>query len=214
MNKQQKSLDELYKAVITGTDDFEFKPNEEYKNAAIDPRLNINKKVEKLNKEKMNIQLKENIIISDNILQKFFSLNNDKFYACIQKMNEWGFEIMFKEFIIYYYFKIIKDNYLKNYILMNIQTILNTLKTQLELKMMEGMKNFNFATIQDDNEIEKVKNEIIGKETALMSLQSPAFNEFAPVSQEVKTKLDAGKKRDFRMEVLNRLKYENPGLLD
>ena len=207
-------VNRLYNAVINGTtDDMEFKPVEEFKDNALS-RQHSKNSLERINKQKMNVQMKENIIICDNILQKFFGLDDEKFYACLMKLNEWGFDITFKEFIFNYFFKIMKDNILKNYIMMNLTSILSTLKTQLELKLLTNMKNFTFATIQDDQEIEQIKNQILGMETSLLSVKSPAFNEFAPVDQDTKVKLDAGKKKDFRMEILNRLKYENPALLD
>ena len=206
---------EIVRRIINDAENLELKPEDDYNLLQnVDQRFANRNKVERINKEKMNVQLKENIIICDNILQKFFALDDEKFYACLIKLNEWGFDTTFKEFIIHYFLKITKDNYLKNYIMMNMGTILGTLKTQLELKMMEGMKNFDFATIQDEKEIEILKNEIVGKESALINLTSPDFNEFAPVEAEDRIKLSPSKKKDFRMEVLNRLRYENPGLLD
>ena len=207
--------EEIFRRISNEHEDLELKPDNNFNRMkSVDQRFLNKSKIERINKEKMNVQLRENIIICDNILQKFFALDDEKFYACLIRLNEWGFETTFEEFIIHYFLKILKDNYLKNYIMMNLSSILSTLKTQLELKLIEGMKNFNFATVQDEKEIETIKNEILGKESALLPLKSKDFNEFAPVDYKTKTRLTPEEKKDFRMEVLNRLKYENPRLLD
>ena len=212
---KSETLSKLYNDLVNFNNDFalELKPKEEGYDQT--DKMNVKYKVEKLSQDKMNISAKENIIICDNILLKFFALDDVKFFACLEKLNEWGFEICFKEFIIYYYMKILKDNMLKNYIMVNLSQILNMLKFRLEMKMLEGMKNFSFATIEDDKKIELIKNEIIGKQTVLLNAKAQNFNEFSPMSQAEKTKVQTPQeKKDFRIEVLNRLRYENPRLLE
>ena len=210
-----ETLSKLYDDLVSLDSDFalELKPKEEgYEQK---DKQNVKYKVDRLSQEKMNISAKENMIICDNILFKFFSLDDIKFFACLEKLNEWGFEICFREFIIYYYLKILKDNMLKNYIMINMTQILGMLKSRLEMKMLEGMKNFSFATIEDEKKIQQIKNEIIGKQTVLLHVKAQNFNEFSPISQAEKTKIQTpSEKRDFRLEVLNRLRYENPRLLE
>jgi hypothetical protein len=46
----------------------------------------------------------------------------------------------------------------------------------------------------------------------MLSVESDKFNEFSPTNDEEKEKLDDSKKKDYRKEILNRLKYENPEL--
>ena len=55
-------------------------------------------------KDKNSIITKENKIICDNIIEKFFDLNDEKFLACMKRINDWDFETCMKEFIINYYF--------------------------------------------------------------------------------------------------------------
>lgn len=213
--KDTRAFKDLYDDCASLDKDFmlELKPAEE--GFTTNDKTSVKLKIDKLSQEKLNISAKENVIICDNILLKFFALDDYKFFACLEKLNEWGFEICFKEFIMYYYFKILKDNMLKNYIMFNLSQILNVLKTRLELKLLEGMKNFSFATIEDDKKIEQLKNEIVGKQTVLLNVKAPNFNEFSPMSQAEKTKVETPQeKKDFRIEVLNRLRYENPRLLE
>lgn len=170
--------------------------------------------INNLIKDNISILDQENKIICDNILISFFDLNNDKFLMCLEKINEWGFNIAFKEFIINYYLRIIKDNKLRNYILMNIDSIITLLKNQLEVNMINSIKHFNFTTLDTDHEIDLIKNDIAARENSMLGIQSKNFNEFAPVEDDTKIKLDPSKKRSYRLEILNRLKYENPKLLE
>lgn len=170
--------------------------------------------INNLIKDNISILDQENKIICDNILISFFDLNNDKFLMCLEKINEWGFNIAFKEFIINYYLRIIKDNKLRNYILINIDSIITLLKNQLEVNMINSIKHFNFTTLDTDHEIDLIKNDIAARENSMLGIQSKNFNEFAPVEDDTKIKLDPSKKRSYRLEILNRLKYENPKLLE
>ena len=43
-------------------------------------------------------------------------------------------------------------------------------------------------------------------------VEADNFNEYAPANDEQKEKLDERKKKDYRSEIINRLKYENPEL--
>ncbi len=170
-----------------------------------DPLSEINKKKTKD---------KEDLIIADNIIMYFFDLPDEKFLLCMQKIDKWGFDIFFKEFLINYYLIWTKDNRLKYYVMQNIDKFNNLVKNRLNETTINAMKNFNFDTTMVDHQIAIIKNDIKGKETVLMSLQPKAFDNTAPPADEKEEELEPGNKREFRLAVFARLKQENPGLLD
>ena len=55
---------------------------------------------------------------------------------------------------------------------------------------------------------------IQGKELGLAAVKIDKFDEFEPPEEENKEKLDPSKKRQLRMSILNRLRYENPTLMN
>jgi hypothetical protein len=165
--------------------------------------------IEIISKDKNCVISKENEIVCDNILMKFFDLDDEKFSACLEKMSEWGFEICFKEFIINYYFKIIKDNRLRQYIVYNFQQLILMLKERVERNLLNSIKMFNFTSSNDNHQIELIKNEILGKETAMLRISVPNFKEFKPIDNTEKIMVNPKERRNIRLEILNRLRYEN-----
>lgn len=205
-------VDKLYHYINNDNqiDNIEVKPDE-FKN--IKGIKHLESPIEIISKDKNCVISKENEIICDNILMKFFDLDDEKYNACLEKMIEWGFEICFKEFIINYYFKLIKDNRLRQYIVYNFQQILMMLKDRVERNLLNTIKSFNFTTSNDDHQIELIKNELIGKETAMLRIAVPNFKEFKPLNTPEKIKVNPKERKNVRMEILNRLRYENPLLM-
>ena len=168
--------------------------------------------IEKIRKDTNSIMVRENQIICDNILMKFFELNDEKFLACIRRINDWGFETCFREFILNYYLYIKKSNRLRQYILLHLDSIVSSLKDIMEIELIEGMKDFNFENYKTREEVEFLKNDLKNREVALMAIKAKNFNEFAPPNEEKRELLSSSQRKDLRMEVLNRLRYENPRL--
>lgn len=167
---------------------------------------------ENIVKYKNNVKLNENKIICGNIITKFFELNDEKFLLCLNKILAWGFETFFKEFILNYYLYIKKSNRLRQYIILNLSSIITILKNELELDLLENMKNFNFNSYKTSQDVAFLKNDLRNRETAMMAIKAKNFNEFSPPSEERKELLTNGQRKTLRAEILNRLKYENPKL--
>lgn len=191
-------------------DDVELKPKE-FENDNED-LSSLTADVEKIEKYKNSVIMNENKIICDNIIIKFFELEDEKFLACIDKILSWGFELCFREFILNYYLYIKKSNRLRQYIVMNLDQIISLLKKQLELDLLENLRGINFNTYKTHEEIEFLKNDLRNKEAVMLTIKAKNFNEFAPVNEKRKQILDNGQRKDLRAEILNRLRYENPKL--
>lgn len=209
--KSENLLDKLFNYINDTKDEcLEVKPKEFNDENILENKFETNN--ETIMKDKNSIITKENKIICDNIIEKFFDLNDEKFLACMKRINDWDFETCMREFIINYYLYIKKDNKLRNYITIHMNTILIILKERLERKLIDGIKLFDFSNNNDNHQIELLKNDLKNKETIMLSVESDKFNEFSPTNDEEKEKLDDSKKKDYRKEILNRLKYENPEL--
>ena len=158
------------------------------------------------------ISINENKIICDNIIINFFGLDDEKFLACLDRITKWGFDVCFKEFIMNYYLHIKKSNRLRNYILIHMDAIISMLKDQLELSLMKGLKDFNFVNPANSVNIEFMKQDLKTREQAALTIPVKGFNDFAPPSDEKKEILSSSEAKDFRIELMNRLRYENPKL--
>jgi hypothetical protein len=188
----------------------EVKPDEFASGSSVKEISSTN--IEKIKKDSNTIMIRENQIICDNILMKFFELNDDKFMACMKRINDWGFDTCFREFILNYYLYIKKSNRLRQYIILHLDLIVSMLKDIMEMQLIEGMKNFNFESYKTREEVEFLKNDLKNREAALMAIKAKNFNEFAPPNEEKRELLSNSQRKDLRMEILNRLRYENPKL--
>lgn len=207
-NNESSLLRSLHRYLQDKKDDkLELKPNE-FKNSKSKKESAL-ASLEKVSKDSMNIMTKENRIICDNILIAFYGLPDEKFTACIQKMNEWGMEICLREFILNYYLYIKKSNKLKQYITLHLDLIISMLKNIIETDLFENMKNFNFETYKMKENVEFLKNDYKNREFILMQAKTKGFDEFEPPSEETKELLDSSQRKTLRMTILNRLKAEN-----
>lgn len=210
-SKDVQLMSSVYNCLKATRDDkLEIKP-QEFDNDN-DDTMSMTEDLEKIEKYKNSILMNENKIICDNIIVSFFELEDEKFLACIDKILSWGFELCFREYILNYYLYIKKSNRLRQYIIMNIDSIIAMLKRRLEIDLLENLSGFNFNTYKTHEEIEFLKNDLRNKEAAMLAIKAKNFNEFAPVSDKRKEILDNGQRKNLRAEVLNRLKYENPKL--
>ena len=130
----------------------------------------------------------------------------------MKRINEWGFETCFREFILNYYLYIKKSNKLRQYIILHLDMIVSMLKDIMEAQLIEGIKNFNFENYKTRQEVEFLKNDLRNRETAIMAIKAKNFNEFAPPSEKKKELLSNDQRKDLRLEILNKLRYENPKL--
>lgn len=167
---------------------------------------------DRLEKYKNSSVLKENKIVCQNIIIKFFELDDKKFMACLNRIMSWGFDIFFREFILNYYLYIKKNNRLRQYILINLDSIIHMLKNELEIDLLNSLKNLNFENYKSYQEVEFLKNDLRNREAALLQLKADKFNEQAPPSEEKKEILSNAEKKNLRIEIRNRLRYENPKL--
>ena len=208
---ESKLLETLYNYIQDTKDQkMEVKPDEFASGSSVKEISSTN--IEKIKKDSNTIMIRENQIICDNILMKFFELNDDKFMACMKRINEWGFDTCFREFILNYYLYIKKSNRLRQYIILHLDLIVSMLKDIMEMQLIEGMKNFNFESYKTREEVEFLKNDLKNREAALMAIKAKNFNEFAPPNEEKRELLSNSQRKDLRMEILNRLRYENPKL--
>jgi len=208
---ESKLLKTLYNYIQDTKDQkMEVKPDEFANGSSVKEISSTN--IEKIKKDSNTIMIRENQIICDNILMKFFELNDDKFMACMKRINDWGFDTCFREFILNYYLYIKKSNRLRQYIILHLDLIVSMLKDIMEMQLIEGMKNFNFESYKTREEVEFLKNDLKNREAALMAIKAKNFNEFAPPNEEKRELLSNSQRKDLRMEILNRLRYENPKL--
>lgn len=208
---ESKLLKTLYNYIQDTKDQkMEVKPDEFASGSSVKEISSTN--IEKIKKDSNTIMIRENQIICDNILMKFFELNDDKFMACMKRINDWGFDTCFREFILNYYLYIKKSNRLRQYIILHLDLIVSMLKDIMEMQLIEGMKNFNFESYKTREEVEFLKNDLKNREAALMAIKAKNFNEFAPPNEEKRELLSNSQRKDLRMEILNRLRYENPKL--
>ena len=115
-----------------------------------------------------------------------------------------------KEFILNYYLYIKKSNSLRQYIIIYLDVIISVLKEYLEEDLIKNMKNFNFSTYKNREEIEFLKNDLKNREAVLMSLNVKNFKKFAPPSEKVRDLLSSSERKTLRMEILNKLRHDNP----
>lgn len=213
MNQKDENESKLLKTIynyIQDTKDqkLEIKPDEFANMSSIKDVSSTS--IEKIKKDSNSIMMKENQIICDNILMKFFELTDEKFIACMKRINDWGFETCFREFILNYYLYIKKSNRLRQYIILHLDLIVSMLKNMMELDLIESMKNFNFENYKTREEIEFLKNDLKNREAAIMAIKAKNFDEFAPPNEKTKELLSNSQRKDLRMAILNRLRYENP----
>lgn len=210
---ESKLLTSLYNYVVSTKDEpLELKPQEFNEDDGLTTVGTPSSKYEKMTKYKNSAQINENKVICDNILIKFFELSDEKFIACLNRIVSWGFDITFKEFILNYYIYIKKSNRLRQYIVMNLDSIISMLKKEIESDLIENMKHFDFRTAKSHEELEFLKNDLRNREAAMLAIKSDSFNEFAPPNEKRKEILNSNERKDLRAEIINRLKYENPKL--
>lgn len=199
--------------------------SDEFKNLEVKPleyksfkqNANVSQNQEKDPASELNIiksRNKEDEIVADNIVMYFFDLPDDKFILCMRKINQWGFEIFFREFLMSYYLTFNKDNRLRYYVMKNFNRLSDLVKEKLDDSTNEAYGRFNFDNTLVNMQIASIKNDIKLKETAIASLQPKAYDETAPVADDEEEKLETSSKRDLRLAVFARLKQENPELLD
>jgi len=205
-------LDKLYIYIDDKKDEpLEIKPKE-FEDVEVNSTLKNDQTVETVKKNNGITISKENKIICANIIKTFLSLNDEKFLACLEKIQEWGFELCMKNFINNYYLYMKQDNNLRQYVIMHIDTILNVLKDELECKLINNLSKFNFMNSKDDIEIQTLKNNLQNKEGIMVGVKAQNFNEDAPISSKEKEKLDISQKNELRVEILNNLRTKNPAL--
>lgn len=188
----------------------EVKPNE-FENLE-NGLSNSNENIETVKKSSGTLVSKEIKIICQNIIKSFLGLNDEKFLACMDKIQKWNFETCMKEFIMDYYLYIKNDNRLRHYVVTHLDQIITDLENEFEKDIISNIKLFNFENSKDDYEIQLLKNELKNKLNVMVGIKSSTFNEDAPVGEKEIDHLDTSKKNDLRIEVTNRLRKENPAL--
>jgi hypothetical protein len=156
--------------------------------------------------------LNENKIICDNIITYFFGLENDKFIACINKINEWGFYECMKSFIMNYYLVVKKNNKLRQYIINHLDSIINMLKDHLELNLMKSLKNFDFSNFADDAEIKFLQQDLANRRELLKNANVKGFEQYAPPPADERRKLTKQEKETLRDQIRNKLMMAHPEL--
>lgn len=164
--------------------------------------------VEVLNKDystKLDKQLKN---IANNIVVKFFELNDEKFKAVMQRIILWGYDICLEEFIINYYLIIKKDNRLRQFVLLHLVKLIKIVKETIEKQLTVKMNNFNFTNV-NDNELDNLTKKLAEKESELLNVNPEKLTKDNTAAEEVVELADIS---TIKNEILQELKQNNPEL--
>ena len=199
-----------YLGSIDVNEPIEVKPNEyvftqekQSKQANID-----NVDLEVLNKDystKLDKQLKN---IGNNIVIKFFELNDEKFKAVMNRIISWGYELCLEEFITNYYLIIKKDNRLRQFVLLHLTKLIKIVKDIIEKQLTIKMNNFDFTNV-NDQELSVLTDKLAKKESELLDVNPEKLTQDNTLEKEV---VDLNEISKIKNEILQDLKENNPEL--
>lgn len=164
--------------------------------------------VEVLNKDystKLDKQLKN---IANNIVVKFFELNDEKFKAVMQRIMLWGYDTCLEEFITNYYLIIKKDNRLRQFVLLHLVKLIKIIKEIIEKQLTVKMNNFNFTNV-NDNELDNLTKKLAEKESELLNVNPEKLTKDNTAAEEIVELDDIS---TIKNEILQELKQNNPEL--
>lgn len=166
-NKKQLLIDNLYDYLQkNNTQELELKP-QEFQNNVVKKDdfslLNKQSDLEQYKKDYSSKIDKQLLIISQNIVNSLFGLNNEKFTAFMSRYDVWGFDLTMQQFIINFYLVVKTDNMLRQFVMSHMDKLIKIAKSVMEKYLITHMGEFRFRETRTDYNKKKVMDKI--KET-------------------------------------------------
>lgn len=162
--------------------------------------------IEVLNRDystKLDKQLKN---IGNNIVIKFFELNDEKFKAIMSRINVWGYSLCLEEFILNYYLIIKKDNRLRQFVLLHLTKLIKIVQEIIEKQLTIKINSFDFTNV-NDNELVNLTNKLAKKELELLNVNPEKISQ--DNSEEI---MNLENITEIKNQILQDLKEQNPEL--
>lgn len=208
MENNKELIDNLYQFIQnTKNQQLQLKPNDfnyNQDNASIyDQKQNLQEYKQK-NRTFIDRELK---IISQNIIDSIFGLNNKKYNAIISRMSIWGYELTLQQFIINYYLIIKKDNKLRQFVINHLQKLIKLTKGLMDKELITVMKDFEFS---NKNKIAKLQKQKIQNQKKLKEIK---LKDIKVKEQKEENKIqDEAEQNNIQQQILQKLKKEHPKL--
>ena len=103
---------------------------------------------------------KQLLIISQNIAQSLFGLNNEKFTAFMSRYNVWGFDLTMQQFIINFYLVVKTDNLLRQFVMDHMDKIIKTTRNVVQKYLITHMADFRFRELRTEYNRKKLKDQM------------------------------------------------------
>lgn len=162
--------------------------------------------IEVLNRD-YNTQLDKQLKnVGNNIVVKFFELNDQKFKAVMNRILLWGYELCLEEFITNYYLIIKKDNRLRQFVILHLSKLIKIVKEIIEKQLTIKMHNVDF-TNTNDSELKTLTNKLAEKEMELLSVNPEKLTQ--DTSEDI---INSENIIDIKNQILQDLKENNPEL--
>ena len=165
-------------------------------------RLNIDAQLQTIKKDystKIDHQIYN---ICQNIVFTFFSLNNQKFYAIIQRSKFWGMQLCIQQFIIQYYLYIKQNNRLRQFILLHLNKIVLTVCSIIQAQLIKKINLQDFTSSKND--LNNMKAKLKQNQDKLKQVTPTDLKQQTKV--QIKSEQDVGK---MKQDILAQLKKNN-----
>ena len=162
-NKKQLLIDDLFNYInVRGQEQLQLKPDE-FENDEEQEDFSLYRKEEDLEQYKKDYSSRidrQINIISQNIMNSLFGLNNQKFSAFMSRYNVWGFDLTMQQFINSFYLVVKTDNMLRQFVLDHLDKIVNNTKEVMEKYLITHMSDFRFRELRTDYNKKKILDQI------------------------------------------------------
>lgn len=166
-NKKQLLIDNLYDYLQqNNSQELQLKPQEYQENTAKKDDFSLLNKQSDLEEYKKDYSSKidkQLLIISQNIVNSLFALNNQKFTAFMSRYDVWGFDLTMQQFIINFYLVVKTDNMLRQFVMSHMDKLIKIAKNVMEKYLITHMGEFQFRETRTDYNKKKIMDKI--KET-------------------------------------------------
>lgn len=162
-NKKSLLIDNLYNYIENNSEDtLELKPQQfQLTNNGEDfSLLRKDDDLEQYKKDYSSKIDKQIIIISQNIMNSLFGLNNQKFTAFISRYNVWGFDLTMQQFIINFYLVVKTDNMLRQFVMDHMDKIINVTRSVSQKYLITHMNEFRFRETRTDYNRKKILDQL------------------------------------------------------
>ena len=166
-NKKQLLIDNLYQQInLKGQQDLQLKPDEFQNHIDGDNEdfsIFDNKESQDLEEYKKDYSSridKQINIISQNIMNSLFGLNNQKFSAFMSRYNVWGFDLTMQQFIESFYLVVKTDNMLRQFVLDHKDKLIKTTREVMQKYLITHMSDFRFRETRTDYNRKKLMDKL------------------------------------------------------